>query len=265
MEIKRISEEEFSDIASRLKFDRAKLTKDYFVTLLLYLIRDVEGIYFKGGTAINKILLNHSRLSEDIDFTLTRDIAEVKKEIIPIVQKSGLFEDVTEDKSVDDFIRLVAHYKGFTGEKDTVFIDLNKRGTLLKKPEEHKINHFYAPFIPEFSIKTLAKEEMIAEKLKATITKNKPRDHYDIYMIIKNNLPINVSLAREKCKGSGKEFSIINMFNKANKLKFRWDKDMASLIAEPITFEEVIKFLAKHFNLKEHKEKASKEKKSKKE
>jgi predicted nucleotidyltransferase component of viral defense system len=184
-----------------------------------------------------------------------------KKQIISLIKESGIFKEVTENKSVDNFIRLVAHYNGFTGEKDTVFIDLNKRGTLLKKPEENKINHFYSPFIPEFKVKTLAKEEMIAEKLRATITRNKPRDHYDIYMIIKNDFPINVKLAEEKCRSSGEEFSIIRMFNKANKLKFRWDKDMNSLISEPITFEEVIKSLAKHFKLKEHKEKKKAERK----
>ena len=54
-EIKRISEDEFNDIASRLKFDRVKLTKDYFITVLLYLIKDINGAYFKGGIAINKI------------------------------------------------------------------------------------------------------------------------------------------------------------------------------------------------------------------
>ena len=157
---------------------------------------------------------------------------------------------------------MIVKYNSELGEGE-IFIDLNKRAALLKKPEEHKINHFYSPFIPEFSIKTLAKEEMIAEKLKAAVTRNKPRDHYDVYMIIKNNLPINISLAEEKCKGSGEEFSIIRMFNKANKLKFRWDRDMAPLISEDITFEEMIKFLANHFKLKEHKEKVKEKKKSK--
>lgn len=252
--IERISNIEFNVINSEHPFQRALLVKDYYLTLILYLIRNVNGIYFKGGTAINKIFLNHSRLSEDIDFTLTRNEKEVQKEISEIIKKSRFFTSIEEGKNVEGFLRMIARYKSELGEGE-IFIDLNKRGTLLKKSEEHKINHFYSQFIPDFSIKTIAKEEMIAEKLKATITRNKPRDHYDVYMIIKNNLPINVALAEEKCKGSDEEFSIIKMFNKANKLKYRWDKDMVYLIAEPITFEEVIKFLAKHFNLKEHKEK----------
>jgi len=48
------------------------------------------------------------------------------------------------------------------------------------------------------------------------------------------------------------------MFNKAQILKNKWAEDMDSLISEPITFQEVMKFLAKHFNLKEEKDKLEK-------
>ena len=45
------------------------------------------------------------------------------------------------------------------------------------------------------------------------------------------------------------------MFNKAKKLKNRWDEDMMDLIADNISFQEVMKNLAKYFKLKEEKEK----------
>ena len=254
-EIKRIDGIEFEDILARTKFNRGKLIKDYFVTLLLYLIRDINGIYFKGGTALNKIFLNHARLSEDLDFSLTREVSDVKKEIIETIEKSGLFRKITEDKNVDGFLRIVVEYTGFGGEKDNVFIDLNKRAKLILPPEIYKIKHFYIPFIPEFSVNTLAKEELIAEKVAATIGRNKPRDHYDVYMIMKKGISINMKLVKKKCHESGDDFSIVKMFNKAKMLKNRWDKDMIFLISEDITFQEVIKSLAKHFKLKEEKEK----------
>ncbi len=222
--------------------------------MLLYLIKDVDGIYFKEGTALNKIFLNHARLSEDIDFSLTREVSNVKKDIAKIIEKSGLFGGITEDKNVGGFLRIVVGYKGFGGEKDNVFIDLNGRAKLALTPEIHKVKHFYDPFIPEFSIKTVAEEELIAEKTAATIGRNKPRDHYDVYMILKKGIPINMELVKKKCHESGDEFSIIKMFNKAQLLKNRWDKDMIFLISEEITFQEVIIYLSRHFKLKEEKE-----------
>jgi len=256
-EVKRINNDEFVDILSNLKFDKLKLAKDYFVTLLLYLIKDVEGIYFKGGTALHKIILDHAGLSEDLDFTLSRNVLEVKKEITRVVDESNLFEGITQDKNVEGFLRMAVHYKDFEGTSDAIFIDLNQRGKLVTETENHEIKHFYLPFIPKFSVKTVGKKEIIAEKMAAAIGMNKPRDHFDVYMILKEGLPIDLTLVRVKCEQSGHEFSIIKMFNQAKKLKNRWDKDMVALLSEPITYQEVIKTLAKYFKLKE--EKVSKE------
>ena len=254
VEVKRIPSIEFEVILGKTNFLREKLIKDYYLTLILYLIRNVNGIYFKGGTALNKIFLNYSRLSEDIDFSLTRDTKEVQSEITTILGKFRVFEKITEDKNVDAFLRMVVKCKSELGEGE-IFIDLNKRARLALPSEEYEIKHFYYPFIPKFSIKTIAKEELIAEKVAATIGRNKPRDHYDVYMILKEGIPINIELVKKKCHESGDDFSIIKMFNKAKMLKNRWDKDMVPLISEEITFQEVIKFLSKSFNLKEEKEK----------
>lgn len=257
-EIKKLSSDEFTNIAARVPFDTFQLVKDYYVTAILYLLKEIDGIYFKGGTALQKIFLDHSRLSEDADFTVTKDMNNVKKEIKEILMKSGLFEKITEDKNLDGFTRLVVHYKSFTGEDGTVFVDLNKRAKLLMKSEKHVVQHFYESFIPVFSIPTMAKKEMVAEKIRAAIQRNKPRDHFDIYMIIRKKIPIDMKMVKKKCEQAGIEFNVISMFNRANKLHKRWDADMVSLLAEEIPFEQVMKTLAQHFKLKEEKDKLKK-------
>ena len=123
------------------------IEKDYLVTYLLYLLRDVEGIYFKGGTALNKIFLNYARLSEDLDFTLTKKLSTVEKEIKKILEGT-IFDKITHDKRVEKYIRLIVHYKLFHDE-GTIFIDLNERAKLLCKTEKHKIDHFYQEYIPQ--------------------------------------------------------------------------------------------------------------------
>lgn len=254
-EIKKLIVNEFKDIASKLPFNDIVLSKDYYITAILYLIKDIDGIYFKGGTALQKIFLNYSRLSEDADFTITKDIGEIKRKILSILEKSKLFEEITKDKDVKEFIRLVVHYKGFSGEGGVVFIDLNERAKLLMKPKKHGIIHFYKDNIPEFSLSTLAKEEMVAEKVAAAIGRNQPRDHYDIYTIIKQKIPIDMEIVKKKCEQSDIEFDIIKMFNKANKLKNKWDGDLLPLLAKEVSFTEVMTTLAKHFKLKEEKSK----------
>ncbi len=253
-EIKKISPREFADIASQHPFNDILLTKDYFVTVFLYFCKDIYGLYFKGGTALQKIFLDHSRLSEDMDYTVTIEIEEAKQKITETIMASKFATSITKDKDVEGFTRLVVHYKGFGDEDGTVFIDLNKRAKLLLNPEQHEIKHFYQDYIPVFSVNTLARDEMFAEKVAATVGRNRPRDHYDVYTLVKAGLPINLELVKQKCGQSGTEFNIQRMFSKADKLKVRWDRDMIPLLAEEVPFVDVMRTLAKHFKLKEVKE-----------
>ncbi len=248
-----ITLEELKIIAETKGFNIQIIEKDYLLTNLLYLLKDVEGIYFKGGTALNKIFLNHARLSEDLDFTLTGNLSTVERKIKEKL-KDTIFDKITHDKRVEKFVRLIVHYKLFHDE-GTIFIDLNERAKLMLKPEHHKVIHFYKGYIPPFSVQTLNKEEMIAEKMAATIGRNKPRDHFDIYTLLSKKLPMNIPLIEKKCHASNYDFNLLKMFNKAKKLKNRWDEDMLPLLQKKVSFQKVMKSLAKHFKLKKVKEK----------
>lgn len=125
-EIKAIDENTINNLSGETGFNTKVLLKDYYTTAILYLIKYVEGMYFKGGTALQKIFLNYSRLSEDADFTLTKDIKEIKEKIINILEKSRLFKKITKDKDVKGFTRLVAHYKGFSDEEKLYLSTLTK-------------------------------------------------------------------------------------------------------------------------------------------
>jgi predicted nucleotidyltransferase component of viral defense system len=242
---------ELKIIAGEKGFNIKMLEKDYLLTNLLYLIKDVRGIYFKGGTALNKIFLDNARLSEDLDFTLTEKLSDVEK-VIKEKLKATIFGKITHDKRVDKFVRLVVSYRLFH-EHGTIFIDLNERARLSEKPEIHEVNHFYSNYIQKFSVHTLSKKEMIAEKMAAAIGRNKPRDHFDLYTIINNKIPVDLSLVKEKCRKSGGEFSILKMFSHAKKLHSRWENDMGQLLPKEVSFQTVMKTLSKHFNLKHEK------------
>jgi predicted nucleotidyltransferase component of viral defense system len=258
-ENKQLTEDELNLIVVEKKFQRELIVKDYYITILLYLMKDIEGLYFKGGTALQLTLLEHARISEDIDFTLTRDLKDVRKDIEKIINYSKMFGKITQDKDVDGFIRLIVPYKSVLGDGQ-IFIDLNQRGKLFLEPELLEMKHFY-PNIPTFKFPCLNRTEMIAEKVAASIGRNKPRDHYDIYQLIKHKVKFDMNLVEKKCKQSGDECSILKMFNRAKKLHKRWNEDMIPLLVEEVSFEEVMKTISKHFKLKEEKDNIKKDKK----
>lgn len=248
-----ITLDELKIIADEQGFDIVLLEKDYLITYLLFLLKDVKGIYFKGGTALNKIFLNHERLSEDLDFTLNRKLSDVEKDIKNKL-KGTIFTKITHDKRVDKFIRLIIHYKLFH-EEGTIFIDLNERAKLLLKPRKIAIPHFYPEHIPKFEVACLHKNEIVAEKVLATCRRYKPRDYLDIYHIIKRKIPISTSLVKGKFKEEGGTFSPKLIFKKTNKIFNEWDEDLLRLTKSKPDFKKVMQTLTKFFKYKEHKEK----------
>lgn len=246
-----ITLDELKILADEKGYNIVLLEKDYLLTYLLYLIKDVRGIYFKGGTALNKIFLNHQRLSEDLDFTLTAKLADVEKQIKEKL-KGTIFNKITHDKRVEKFTRLIAHYKLFH-ETGIIFIDLNQRPKIILDPKRIKIPHFYSEFIPEFEVYCLHPNEIIAEKIRATCQRYKPRDYFDIYFIIKNRYPISLDLIKKKFKEIDKEFQTNLIFKNTNKIYNEWNEDLFKLTKNHPSFSEMIKTLKKHFKYKEEK------------
>ncbi|MEA2036478.1 MAG: nucleotidyl transferase AbiEii/AbiGii toxin family protein [Nanoarchaeota archaeon] len=244
-----ISQDELRVIASQNKFNIVLLEKDYLLTLLLYEIKDIEGLHFKGGTALNKIFLNHQRLSEDLDFSITIKAKDAEEKIREKL-KGTFFKKITHDNKYTRFVRLVIEYKLFH-ESGTILIDLNQNSKLLRKPEKIKLLHLYNEFIPDFEISCLDIEEMVAEKIRATCQRYKPRDYYDLYFIIKQKLPISIPLVKKKFKEYSKDFEVSMIFKNTNKIFNEWNEDLSYLTKAKLEFGEMMKELKRYFKYKE--------------
>jgi len=244
-----ISEKKLLYLAGEHNLNITYLEKDFYLTYLLYLIKDIKGLYFKGGTALYKIFLKNLRLSEDLDFTVKGDLRKIEKQIREKIKPNEVFKEITHDKRVEHFTRLIVHYKSFH-EDGTIFIDLNKRAKIYLKPEEHELKHFYKNYIPKFKIKTLNIKELTAEKMCATIQRYAPRDYYDIYNIIKKKLPIDMKLVKKKFKDSNEEFDIKRIFERGYKIYNKWESDLLPLTTTKPNFIKVMKTLTKFFKYK---------------
>jgi len=227
---------ELQVIAGEKGFDLETIIKDYYLTLLLYRLSSIKGLYFKGGTALNKIYFNHIRLSEDLDFTVQGNVKKVEEQIRKSAQ----------------------HYKSPLST-DYIIVDLNQKATIHLKPEEKEVKHFYAEKIPKFSVQTLNFKEMIAEKVSAIIVRNAPRDYYDLYNIITKKIPIKMKLVKEKLKEHNQKFDISKIFRQGSKVYTRWETDLLPLTSTKPDYKKVVKAISEHFK---YKKKATTEKSS---
>ena len=237
-----ISEIKLRNIAAEKGYNLIYLEKDYFLTMLLYHLKDLEGMYFKGGTALNKIFLKHTRLSEDLDFTATVPISTIKKKVECIVHADReYFKKVEYENESKNFIRIKVFYKSHFTKTSYVIIDVNKRASVHLKGEKKKVHNFYDL---DFEVTVLNFNELIAEKLRATITRNQPRDYFDLYFILKEH-PIDLELVKKKTEEAGEEYDIERIFKNANKIYSKWDDDVSKLTNVKLDYLDCIKFLEK--------------------
>lgn len=246
-----ISKAKLQNIAAERGFNLIYLEKDYFLTILLYFLRDVHGLYFKGGTALNKVVFNHIRLSEDLDFTCTAKISEMKEKIQQIVKENpAFFTSVDIGRENEKFVRIQIYYKSYFGEKERINIDLNSRAKVYLKPEKGSIKHFYDG-IPDFGVIVLNQKELIAEKIRSLFQRNQPRDYFDAYQIIQSKQKIDENLVKQKLKEVGLEYDISKIFKNSNKIYSRWEEETTSFTNKPISYKTAITTIAKNFKYKQ--------------
>lgn len=236
--------DELKDISARTGFNLLFLTKDYYVTLILSLLSGLDGIYFKGGTALQKVFLAHRRLSEDIDFTVTADLGRVRAAIEGRLAAAGLFGSMTEGRHVQGFLRLHAPYTDPFGQEGAVSIDLNRRASLMLPPETHTVGNFYHM---RFHVATLHPRELVAEKVHALIHRNQPRDYFDVYHIIRRRLPIDMDLVQKKSKVPDRAALVAMIFSNARKVYSHWETDLTPLVRHPVPFRKVMDSLKEFF------------------
>ncbi|MCD6398535.1 MAG: nucleotidyl transferase AbiEii/AbiGii toxin family protein [Candidatus Aenigmarchaeota archaeon] len=248
--VKRISENELRYLAGKKGFNLIYLEKDYFLTLLLYLTRNIRSIYLKGGTALNKILLNHVRLSEDLDFSTKGSLESVQGNILRVLNENkNIFFRYAFDNRTSSFFRLKIFYKSYFSEKDHIIVDVNKKSTIYLDTKEFEVPHFYEE-IPRFKISIINPDEIIAEKVRALMTRNQPRDYFDVYMILKADYSINYDLVKKKLEDVGEEFDVRRIFRNARKIYSYWDNEVNQLTNSSLDYEEMMKKLQKEFEYK---------------
>ncbi len=195
-------------IAEKYNFRLETIEKDYYLTLILNSVEShlSDKIVFKGGTLLNKIHLNHHRLSEDIDFTYfnpegldtrsrrSRVITPIREKMPKLLELLELKSGKPEGEGFNNSTQYVFNisYPSFiSGKDENIKLEISLRQTPIDKPVHNVITHFYKdPFtgddlIPKNKILSLTLIEAVAEKLKAAITRKGVaiRDYYDLWFI----------------------------------------------------------------------------------
>jgi len=239
--------DELRRIAGKFKVPIGTLEKDYAVTTLLSLISrfpKVSAMVFKGGTAIKKVYFPEARFSEDLDFTCSSDVSKVLISMLRKEIEGGLDVQFTEVKSEYSRLkygrRISVKYNDFNGHPNSIQVDLRLGEKVLKGAERREVMHFYK-VLDKFQMPSMRLEEMMAEKIRATIYSAQPRHLYDTWFLFRKRVPLIRTVVTAKIKSYGEDFDIEKLKASIKEMERTWLIDLQPLLPIVPSFQTVSK------------------------
>lgn len=229
--------------------------KLYLQDIILHSIyqKTTDELIFKGGTALLK-LYNLDRFSEDLDFTLNKetDLNKVIKDSKRHLENFGIEIEEEQTEETEETYKTRLGIKGplYSGTRlslSFIRIEINKKAE-AQKPVNKRYSPIF-PDIPTFNIITLNQEEILAEKIRALMTRTRARDLYDIYHLLNKDVGIDKDLTNKKLSYYDKEFNREEVIQRAKNIEKGWEDLSTLTFSEPVSFDKVLRTLKE--NLKQ--------------
>ncbi len=219
---------ELQTYASKLNYNLGQLELDYYQHFILAkLFEKFNTIYFKGGTCLQKCY-GIKRFSEDLDFNYKDlDIKEIIKFI----------ENIFEIKIIDHYetkfgVSFSIRFKGVLYNDSIqsmckISFDFRHKD-IYNKPLQQIIRPIYKD-LPQYFLLALDEEEILAEKIRAILTRYKARDVFDLNELILNGIEINLKLINKKLETYNIIFNIKEFEEKLEEKRSIYNEEMKRL------------------------------------
>jgi predicted nucleotidyltransferase component of viral defense system len=227
---------ELEDISGVKGISLRNAEKDYLIDLGLYVISKTgDALCFKGGTMLYKFH-NLNRFSEDLDLTTNRRRFDCAGLVDSIIEHCGLIGMAGRVDTYDDHGRAVNavvafHGPLYDGSKSSM-VRLALNFSSRERPRCTQ-TRFYTPIyqdLPGFELCTMAPVEMLAEKVRAIMTREKPRDVYDLWFLMQRGVALDTGLVEKKLGAVKKTYSAEVLMEHIMNKKKMWRMDLSGLI-----------------------------------
>ena len=256
-----IPQAEISKLAYREGMSDKVIEKDYVITWILLALADSslkDFLVFKGGTALKKIYFSDYRYSEDLDFTLRKEIAnddliaQLNEALEALAKEQGFQFDVPAEKieertdSLTVYIDFVGPLQARLGSR-SIKVDFTLSEKLIFPIEAKAIHSPYSDAVQK-SFATYSLEEILVEKLCAIIGRTEPRDIYDVnYLFGVGDIDFHIvpDAFREKAEFKGIEPGRLkeSLNGKKDKYERMWKTRLEHQIKELPHMAEVLREL----------------------
>jgi hypothetical protein len=224
------------------------IERDYLLDACLHEISRSGGdLVFKGGTALFKFH-GLNRFSEDLDFTVdTRrfDFDGLRERVSRNYGLLGIGVVSGEVENHQRAVNMEFRLRGplFDGRRESisrVVLDLSLKETPLP-PDRMVLRSAYQD-IPECTLHVMSVVEMCAEKVRAVMTREKARDVYDLWFLLRKGVMLDAGLVHRKLRLYGRAFSTQSLMAAIDRKRARWGMDLGPLLIGNLPdFDEVVR------------------------
>lgn len=186
-----IAYDQIQKLATQYQTTELNVIREYLQNLFLnyfYQQSQSDSIFFKGGTAL-RVVYKSPRFSEDLDFSTNQeDVPGIEEFILGVLEqvekegiKTNLLEANTTTGGYFSIIEFTLYDQSLPIQIEISFREKENTGELITITSD---------FIPSYSAMIMKEDQLIAQKLRALKNRKKPRDFFDLYFILRKQLPI---------------------------------------------------------------------------
>ena len=186
-----VTQDQIRQFATKYQTSELNVMREYLHHLFLsyfYQQPQTSGIYFKGGTAL-RIVYQSARFSEDLDFSTNQEdvpgIEDCLLEVLAKIEKENVPATLREAKTTTGGYLSTIDFVLF-GQVVPVQLEISFR----EKENRGELFTIASDFIPPYTVVVLVEDQLVAEKMRALRARRQPRDFYDLYFILRKQLPI---------------------------------------------------------------------------
>lgn len=211
--------------------------KHYIQTMVLRSIYSTTNdLAFKGGTCL-WLFHGLNRFSEDLYFTMRMgkemELKNLPAEVEKDLELYGIDSEirVINDNEISFSFRIGAKGPLFTREIERSFvrIEISKRENIIKKLDVLELDANYMDILPFFVV-LMNKDEILAEKVRAILTRNRARDVYDLWFLFKKGARFDLNLINEKLKYYNRLFEKVVFMERVRGMEQYWESELKPLV-----------------------------------
>jgi len=249
-----LTKDELQELTRTSGFKLHQEEKSYIQMIALYHIykKISRELVFKGGTALQKVY-GLNRFSEDLDFTRNEeaDLDALMEHTVIGLRNYGVDCELKKEKTKFEFsdkYKISAKGPLFSGEVSRVFVrvEISGREKTILEPEIHNVFPIYRD-VPNFSLAVMPLKEVVAEKVRAIFSRDKPRDVYDLWFLLNKGVEIDHAFISKKLGIGNLKYSYEEFSDKLEGSGKSWEGDLRLLINSVPSFPQVKLFILDKF------------------